>query len=76
MPAKHGLRLPVSRADLWYLARAAKQGLTGTAPQRPSVATGGALKWALAQTGVDAVVCLTTRSANLAANARQAGLEA
>tara|TARA_R110002051_G_scaffold165688_2_gene236592 strand:+ start:56203 stop:57078 length:876 start_codon:yes stop_codon:yes gene_type:complete len=74
--AKPGLRLPTSRADLWYTARAAKQVLTGTRPQRPAVPTGGALKWALAQTGVDAVVCLTTRSTNLAANARQAGLEA
>lgn len=74
--AKLGLRLPVSRADLWYLASAAKQGLTGTKPQPHSVPTGGALKWTLAQTSVDAVVCLTTRSANLAANARQAGLEA
>jgi aryl-alcohol dehydrogenase-like predicted oxidoreductase len=70
------LRLPASRADLWYLARAAKQALTGAKTQRPAVPIGGALKWALDQTGIDAVVCLTSRSANLAANARLAGLEA
>ncbi|WP_417480844.1 aldo/keto reductase [Maricaulis sp.] len=74
--AAPGLRLPASRADLWYLARAAKHALTGTKTQRITAPPGGALKWALAQTGVDAVVCLTTRSANLAANARQAGLAA
>lgn len=74
--ARPGLRLPTSRADLWYLARAAKQALSDRKPQRVAVPAGGALKWALAQTGVDAVVCLTTRSANLAANAQQAGLEA
>lgn len=74
--ARSGLRLPTSRADLWYLARAAKQALAGTKPKRNAVPPEGALKWALDQTGVSAVVCLTTRSANLTANARQAGLEA
>ncbi|WP_417310359.1 aldo/keto reductase [Devosia sp.] len=70
------LRLPASRADLWYLARAAKRALTAAKTQRITAPPGGALKWALARGGVDAVVCLTTRSANLAANARQAGLAA
>lgn len=74
--AGSGLRMPASRADLWYLARAAKQALTGTTARRAPSPSGGALKWTLACKGVDAVVCLTTRSANLAANARQAGLVA
>jgi aryl-alcohol dehydrogenase-like predicted oxidoreductase len=74
--ARSGLRLPTSGADLWYLARAAKQALTGTKTASAALPPEGALKWALAQTGVNAVVCLTTKSANLAANARLAGLEA
>ncbi|SDM53250.1 aldo/keto reductase [Maricaulis salignorans] len=69
-------RLPASGADLWYLARAAKQVMTGTRVRPGPVPSGGALKWTLDQNGVSAVVCLTTRSANLAANARLAGLEA
>ncbi len=74
--ARPGLRLPGSRADLWYLARAAKQAVTGTRTRPLAVPAGGALKWTLDQTGVSAGVCLTTRSANLAANARLAGLDA
>tara|TARA_R110002072_G_scaffold86511_2_gene195165 strand:- start:1114 stop:1989 length:876 start_codon:yes stop_codon:yes gene_type:complete len=74
--ARSGLRLPRSRADLWYLARAAKQAMTGTHTPPLAVPAKGALKWTLDQTGVSAVVCLTTRSANLAANARLAGLDA
>ncbi len=74
--ARAGLRLPASRADLWYLARAAKQVLTGTNTRHTASPPEGALKWALDQAGVDAVVCLTTRSANLAANAQLAALEA
>ena len=74
--ARPGLRLPGSRADLWYLARAAKQALTGTRPRPRAGPAGGALKWTLDQSSVSAVVCLTTRSTNLAANARLAGLEA
>jgi len=74
--ARSGLRLPRSRADLWYLARAAKQAMTNTRTRPLAVPAEGALKWTLDQTGVSAVVCLTTRSANLTANARQAGLDA
>jgi len=74
--ARPGLRLPRSRADLWYMARAAKQAMTNTRTRPLAVPAEGALKWTLDQTGVSAVVCLTTRSANLTANARQAGLDA
>lgn len=69
--------LPRSRSDLWYWARRAKRKLDGrgfdtasaTTPQR-------GLKWALENGPADALVCLTTRSANLAENARLAALEA
>jgi len=74
--ARPGLRLPRSRADLWYMARAAKQAMTNTRTRPLAVPAEGALKWTLDQTGVSAVLCSTTRSANLTANARQAGLDA
>lgn len=74
--ARPGLRIPRSRSDLWYLARAVKQALTGAKPERATRSPAEALKWALARGEVDAVVCLTTRPANLTANAQIAGLEA
>ena len=70
------LRLPRSRSDMWYLARALKQRATGTAPP-PAAASGpDGLKWAIQSGLADSVICLTTRTPHLAANARLAGLEA
>jgi aryl-alcohol dehydrogenase-like predicted oxidoreductase len=68
--------LPRSIGDIWYLARAAKQRLTGQAPARGETSREAALDWALAHPATDSVLCLTTRQAHLAANAQRAGLEA
>lgn len=69
-------RLPRDSGDAWYAARRLKQRLTGTAPAVSQRSPGEALNWSLAQPAVDAVVCLTTKSRNLRANAAAAGLEA
>ncbi len=66
--------LPLSRGDLWYAARRLKQALTGTPPAESALNALDALKWAFDSGLADALVCLTTRSRNLAANARIAGL--
>jgi aryl-alcohol dehydrogenase-like predicted oxidoreductase len=58
-----GLRLPRSPADLWYLARALRQG-----GSRALYAPAEALRRALTQPGVSAVIATTTRLAHLRAN--------
>lgn len=68
--------IPLSLRELWYLARAAKQKLTGRSPVTHSLDAPAALRWALDQDCADAVVCLSTRPAHIAANAAAAGLEA
>jgi len=70
------LRLPRSRGDIWYLARSLKQRATGTAPAPSSASKTDGLKWAIQSGLADSVICLTTRTPHLAANARLAGLEA
>ena len=60
------LRLPTSAADLWYLARAGRDALTGTAPAGSGIAA------ALAAPAVVSVVVQTTRLAHLRANAAEA----
>lgn len=69
-------RLPRSRSDLWYWARQTRRSLLGTAPAVPVNTPQLGLKWALENGPADALVCLTTRHANLAENARLAALEA
>ncbi len=69
-------RFPTNSGDLWYLARAAKRALTGSASQGSAMTAAEALQWTLAQPVCDSALCLTTRPANLAANAAVAGLEA
>ena len=61
------LRLPTSAADLWYLARAGRDALTGSAP-----AAGTGIAEALALPAVASVVVQTTRLAHLKANAAAA----
>ena len=68
--------IPLSLRDLWYLARATKRKLTGHAPASHALDAPAALRWALNQACADAVVCLSTRPAHIAANAAVAGLEA
>jgi aryl-alcohol dehydrogenase-like predicted oxidoreductase len=68
--------IPLSMRDLWYLARATKQKLTGNVPATHELDAPAALGWALEQDCADAVVCLSTRPAHIAANAAVAGLEA
>ena len=70
-----GLRLPLSRGAAWYAARRIKQMMTGRVQPPTDVSPAEALKWALARPACNAVICLTTRAANLEANARLAGLE-
>jgi len=67
---------PRSRSDLWYRARRLKQQLTGQRPADPGTSPQHGLTWALENAPADALVCLTTRHANLAENARLAALEA
>lgn len=62
-------RLPSSGADLWYLARDARDALAGTAPAR-----GVGIAEALTLPGVASVVVQTTRLAHLRENAAAAGL--
>ena len=69
-------RLPRSRGDLWYWPRQTRRSLLGTAPVVPVNTPQLGLKWALENGPADALVCLTTRHANLAENARLAALEA
>lgn len=69
------LSLPRSRSDLWYLARRIKQGLTATRPATGGLPAVKSLAWALEQDLADSLVLLTTRAANLTANARLAKLE-
>jgi aryl-alcohol dehydrogenase-like predicted oxidoreductase len=71
----HQARLSPRPADLWYLARRIKQGLTGTVPKQTGLTPEGALKWALDQPYCDAVVSTTTNPVHLTANAALAGLE-
>lgn len=74
--ARRPMRLPRSRSELWYWARSAKQRLAGTGPAASDVSAQTGLKWALEKGLADALVCLTTQPAHLAANARLAALEA
>jgi D-threo-aldose 1-dehydrogenase len=74
--ARRGPRFPRSRSDLWYQARRLKQSLTGHIPTGPATSPQHGLTWALDNAPADALVCLTTRHANLAENARLAALEA
>jgi len=67
---------PRSRSDLWYHARRFKQSLTGQRPAATDTSPQHGLTWALENAPADALVCLTTRHANLAENARLATLEA
>lgn len=68
---------PRSRSDLWYLARQVKRRLRGDPPSSAATPPADGLAWALSQPFTDSVICLTTRSAHLAANAALvAGLEA
>lgn len=69
MRSRRRFSLPRSQADLWYLARDARDALTN-APQ-PS---GPGLEAALALPGVRSAIVTTTRSAHLAENARRAGV--
>jgi aryl-alcohol dehydrogenase-like predicted oxidoreductase len=73
--APRRLDWPRSRSDLWYAVRSVKQRLTRTVPGDGARAAPEALKWALENAPADALVCLTTRHTNLAANARLAALE-
>ena len=67
---------PLSRSDLWYWARRMKQAALGRTPAGVDHTPQRGLTWALENAPADALVCLTTRPANLAENARLAGLEA
>jgi aryl-alcohol dehydrogenase-like predicted oxidoreductase len=69
MRGRGGFRLPRRRADLWYLARDARDALKGTAPS-----PGPGLDAALSHPAVSSVIVTTTRIAHLEANARAAGL--
>lgn len=62
-------RLPKSAADLWYLARAARDAATGVAAP---VDTG--IAGALSLPPVASVIVQTTRASHLEENARDAGL--
>jgi D-threo-aldose 1-dehydrogenase len=62
-------RVPSSAADVWYLARSARDALTGHAPER-----GAGIVNALALPGVASVVVQTTRIGHLRENAAAAGL--
>ena len=61
------LRLPTSAADFWYLARAGRDALTGSAPM-----AGEGVAAALAMPAVASVIVQTTRLAHLKANAAAA----
>ena len=76
--ARRPTGLPFSPGEAWYALRRMKRALTGTTPPAPAEAQSPAeaLKWALARPACDAVVCLTTKPANLQANAAAADLEA
>lgn len=69
MRSRRRFRLPRSQADLWYLARDARDAFTN-APQ-PS---GPGLQAALALPGVRSAIVTTTRPAHLEENARLAGI--
>jgi len=69
MRSRRRLRLPRSQADLWYIARDARDALAN-APQ-PS---GPGLQAALSLPGVRSAIVTTTRPAHLEENARRAGL--
>ena len=68
-------RLSARPADLWYLARRIKQGLTGSVPPDTGLTPHSALKWALERPYCDCVVSTTTNPVHLTANAALAGLE-
>ncbi|WP_300527399.1 aldo/keto reductase [Maricaulis sp.] len=68
-------RLSLRPADLWYLARRVKQGLTGSVPQETGLNAQTALQWALDRPYCDCVVSTTTNPVHLATNAALAGLE-
>lgn len=68
-------RLSPRPADLWYLARRIKQGLTGSVPEETGLPPQAALKWALDRPFCDTVVSSTTNPVHLTANAALAGLE-
>lgn len=74
--ARRHWRLPQSRGDLWYLARAARQALRG--PAAPSAGSDPmeAMMAAFAHPSVDCVLSLTTREQHLRQNAALAGLDA
>lgn len=69
MRSRRRFRLPRSQADLWYLARDARDAFTN-APQ-PS---GPGLQAALCLPGVRGAIFTTTRPAHLEENARLAGV--
>lgn len=69
MRGRGGFRLPKQSADLWYLARDARDALKGTAPS-----PGPGLDAALSHAAVSSVIVTTTRIAHLEGNARAAGL--
>lgn len=73
---RRSARIPTNASDLWYLARAAKRSLSGGEPDGSAMTAAEALQWTLAQPICDSALCLTTRTANLRANAAVAGLEA
>ncbi|WP_297737131.1 aldo/keto reductase [uncultured Maricaulis sp.] len=60
---------PVSRGDLWYLARQIERRFNQDPPARAGPPASEALRWALSRPYCDSAVCLTTRPAHLAANA-------
>ncbi len=68
-------RLPKSSSDLWYMARAVKQTMTGQLIESQTSSPGDALEWALTRPYLDNVMSLTTRMSHLDANARAAGLD-
>lgn len=69
MRSRRRFRLPRSQADLWYLARDARDAFVN-APQ-PS---GPGLEAALSLPGVRSAIVTTTRPAHLEENARRAGV--
>jgi diketogulonate reductase-like aldo/keto reductase len=69
MRARRRFRTPHSLADLWYLARDARDAVVG-APQASGVGVAGAL----ALPGVKCAVVTTTRPPHLHDNARAAGV--
>ncbi len=60
---------PVSRSDLWYLARQIERRFSQDPPAKAGPSASEALQWALSRPFCDSAVCLTTRPAHLAANA-------